>query len=133
MSKYVILLEDDGDDISLVKETLAELEMNVRVQYFARSLDMFRFLQETDEKPALILVDFNLQPDTGLAVLKKIRSDAQWNNIPVVMLSDNNLDRYKNECYRLGASSYIQKPSTLAGTRKKITSFFEYWTEVVEI
>jgi hypothetical protein len=37
------------------------------------------------------------------------------------------------EAYRLGANSFIQKPSTLHLTKEKIETFAKYWLEVVEL
>lgn len=132
MDKYVILLEEDRDDWSLVKETLLELDMDIPLRFFSDSQEMFNHL-EKNEKPALVLVDYNALPDNAIGVLKKFKSDAALREIPVVVLSDSDQDRYKSECYALGASSFIRKPDTVEGTRKKIGTFFRYWLEVVEV
>jgi len=81
----------------------------------------------------LILIDYNSTPDDGIEVLKKLKSNNAYNDIPVVILSDSDHPRYKNECYQNGASSFIKKPATAVATNKKIASFFNYWLTVVEV
>ena len=126
------MLENDTDDHSLVKETLRDLEINARVKFFSSSTDMFHFLEE-GHLPILLLIDYNSTPENGISVLQKIKSDARLNTLPVVILSESTLPEYRDEAYRLGASSFIQKPDSLQGTREKIDTFFRYWLTVAEV
>jgi CheY-like chemotaxis protein len=66
-------------------------------------------------------------------VLQRLRSDPSHNSVPVVILSDSDEQRYREESYRNGANSFIQKPSTLEATRDKIGTFFHYWLDVVGV
>jgi len=66
-------------------------------------------------------------------VLKKLKSDPDYSSIPVVILSDNNFSRYRDEAYAYGASSFIKKPGGLDDTKNKIETFFKYWFEVAEV
>src|SRR5689334_1980306 len=132
MTKYVLMLEEDSDDRYLTSETLKELGIEIPVQYLSESKDLFDFLSRAD-KPSVILIDFNTVPEDGLSILKKIKSDPAYNDIPVVILSDSDNPRYRNACYLNGASSYIKKPNTDSATREKIGTFFKYWFEVAEV
>lgn len=132
MSKSVWIVEDDSDDRYLTRETLSELGIRVPVTFLSSSDELFESLAGP-ELPSLILVDYNTLPHNGLEVLKRIKSHEAHSKIPVVILSDNDLPRYKDECYRQGASSFIKKPDTLEGTSRKIGIFFSYWLEVVEV
>lgn len=132
MNRFILMLEEDSDDRYITQETLSGLNINIPIKFFSDSADFFRFLF-TSEKPVLILVDYNSNPDNGIEVLKKLKSSPNFNDIPVVILSDSHLPRYKNECYKQGASSFIKKPDTAEATKKKIASFFNYWFDVVEV
>jgi DNA-binding NarL/FixJ family response regulator len=79
------------------------------------------------------LIDYNIAPENGVDVLRKLKRDGRFNSIPVVILSDNNLDKYSKAAYAAGASSFIKKPADMGGTRHKIETFFKYWFEVVEL
>jgi DNA-binding NarL/FixJ family response regulator len=79
------------------------------------------------------LIDYNSTPENGLEVLKKLKSNSTYSDVPVVILSDSDHPKYKNDCYKFGASSFIKKPDTAEATNKKIASFFNYWFNVVEI
>lgn len=132
MHRVVLMLEGDGDDRYITRQTLSELNIDIPIKFLSNSTALFNFLS-TSEKPVLILVDYNSNPDNGADVLKKLKSDPELCDIPVIILSDSDHPRYKNECYKLGASSFIKKPATIEATNRKITSFFNYWFNVVEV
>ena len=131
MPKSIWIVEDDSDDRYLTEETLSALNINVPVRFLSGSSELFEMLASADE-PSLILVDYNIAPDNGLAVLKELKQHEVYSKYPVVILSDTDLPRYKDECYQHGASSFIKKPNTLEGTHQKIGTFFKYWIEVAE-
>lgn len=59
--------------------------------------------------PKLVLLDIVMPKIDGFAVLQKIRENPQWNDVPVVMLTNlgqkDNVDR----CLEMGANGYIIK------------------------
>ena len=132
MNRFVLMLEGDGDDRYITEQTLSELDIDIPIRFFSNSTDLFNFLSG-EEKPSLVLIDYNSTPDNGIVVLKKLKADFRLNDIPVIILSDSDHPKYKNECYRHGASSFIKKPDTAEATNKKIAAFFHYWFDVVEV
>jgi DNA-binding NarL/FixJ family response regulator len=81
----------------------------------------------------LLLIDYNSVPENGSEVLKKIKSLQPINTIPIVILSDSISEKYRDECYAYGASSFIRKPQTVKDTARKIETFFKYWLNVAEV
>jgi CheY-like chemotaxis protein len=132
MDKYVLMLEDDTDDRYITNETLSELGIGIPIKFFSNSHDFLNFLSAS-EKPALMLIDFNSTPENGLEVLKKVKNNEQYKDIPVVILSDNDIPHYRAKCYASGAASFIKKPDTHKATKQKIGTFFKYWMDVAEL
>ena len=124
------MLEDDSDDRYLTREVLDDLDFDLTIDFFSNSNDLFAGLQNT--KPDLILVDYNSTPQNGIEVLRKLKASDNLRSVPVVVLSDSSLPKYKTECYTEGASGFVIKPSSMEETKKKINLFFTYWTEVAE-
>ena len=79
--------------------------------YSLRNCAMSKFLKaiSTTDQPSLLLIDYNSVPENGLEVLKKIKKLQPINGVPIVILSDSVTDKYRNECYAHGASSFIKK------------------------
>lgn len=128
---YILMLEDDPDDRTLTHSVIEEAGIMVPLVYLSTYSEMENALEESP--PALILLDYNLNPETGLEVLKKLKSDENFLHIPVVILGEAKDPGFTAECYRSGANSYIVKPASMEETKKKITLFFKYWLEVAEL
>lgn len=125
------MLEDDSDDRYITNEVIKKLDLQIGVDFFSQSSDLFNFLNNA--KPDLILVDYNSTPENGIQVLKKLKQSAISRSIPVIILSDSDHSKYREECYAEGASTFVKKPSSHEGTDQKIKSFFTYWTEVAAL
>jgi CheY-like chemotaxis protein len=67
----------------------------------------------------------------GREVLREVKSDPGLRNIPVIVLTTASDDRSVDECYRLGANSFIPKPVTIEGFFNAIQRLKDYWFEVV--
>ncbi|HEX8333676.1 MAG TPA: response regulator [Segetibacter sp.] len=128
---YVLMLEDDPDDRFITKESIEKLGLNITIKFVQYSYDLFKHL-ESFENPGLILLDSNSLPENAIAVVKKLKGDARYKKIPVVVLGDSSVSRYVSECYELGVNSFIKKPSTMEETLSKIDVFFKYWFSAVE-
>ena len=129
--KPVYMLEDDSDDRFITKSTIEELNLPIEVIFFAKSDEFIEFLS-TGNKSSLILIDYNCNPDNGVAVLKRIKQMEIHKGTPLIILSDSSVSKYKQECYALGASYFIQKPLRLNRTKEVIELFFTYWFTIAE-
>jgi CheY-like chemotaxis protein len=128
--RYILMLEDDPDDRYLTSSVLESLEINVPLRFLSNTKELITTLETST--PILILTDFNLNPETGLDILEKIKAHSSFQHIPVVVLGDTNDDNFIAKCYRKGASTYAIKPSSIEATSNKIRLFFNYWLEVAE-
>ena len=59
----------------------------------------------------LILLDIMLPHMNGLDILKKIKADARYKNIPVILLTNLGQDNIIKEAFALGAKDYVIKAS----------------------
>ncbi|RKY62577.1 MAG: response regulator, partial [Candidatus Latescibacterota bacterium] len=113
----ILMVEDDDGHALLVEEALREGGVTndiYRVRDGQEALD-FLYRRGTYEgkdvpRPGLILLDIQLPKMDGYEVLKKLKSDGQLKNIPVIMLTMTSDQREIDRCYELGANSYIVKP-----------------------
>jgi CheY-like chemotaxis protein len=80
--------------------------------------------------PDLILLDLKMPNIGGKEFLMEIKHDGNLNSIPVIMLTSSGLESDIEECYALGANSYIVKPVSFAEFMKTVTSIPMYWLMV---
>ena len=96
------------------EERIRELESyaleknDFEVMSFENSVEFYKALEI--RLPDLILLDIMLPGDDGLTILKNLRNNTVYENIPVIIISakDTELDRVKG--LDLGADDYMCKP-----------------------
>jgi DNA-binding response OmpR family regulator len=102
----VLLIEDDPDDVLLVKESLAEISLGkIKLEYTGR---LSRGLIElSSHHYDVVLLDLNLPDSRGLETLKTVIKS--YPKIPVVVLSGLADDATTLEAVRRGAQDYLVK------------------------
>ncbi|PLX79090.1 MAG: two-component system response regulator [Desulfuromonas sp.] len=116
--KTVLLVEDNQDDISLMKRAFRENHLSNKLVIAHDGEEALEFLfgekPSTAKKPRhlpeFVILDLRLPKISGIEVLKKIRSEEKTCSLPVIVLTSSEVERDLNESYLLGANSYIQKP-----------------------
>ncbi len=114
----ILLVEDNPIDIELTKNAFQKAQITNPLHIvndgeaaldfvFARGSYADRL---NARPPQLILLDLNLPGKNGLEVLREIKGDTRTQNIPVIILTISDSDRDIEECHRLGAEIYIEKP-----------------------
>lgn len=70
----------------------------------------------------LIISDWNMEPMTGLELLKHIRKDEKTKGIPFIMCTAESKPDNVEAALKAGVSNYISKPFNSAVLEKKIES-----------
>lgn len=103
--KTVLLVEDEGSLVNILREHLVEEGYDVLV-----AIQGEEALQKTQkDKPDLVLLDIILPRLDGFVYLRKVKSDPALKNIPVVVLSNLGQDGDVAKGKELGASEYLVK------------------------
>lgn len=103
----VFYIDDDDDDIELVKITLSEL--NESMCSFHRASDLLHLLENPPPQPSIVIVDMNMPVIDGTDVLAQIRESDKFADIPVIMYSTTATPPKIEKCKRLGANLYMIK------------------------
>ena len=83
--------------------------------------------------PAIILLDLNMPGTDGRTVLKTLKQDPQLFKIPVIIFTTSSNNEDIEECYRLGANSYVTKPINYSALEEKVRLIVRYWLEFNEL
>lgn len=83
--------------------------------------------------PAIVLLDLNMPGTDGRMVLDIVKQDPYLHSIPVIMFSTSSNSRDVDDCYRLGANSYLTKPISYSELEEKIRLTIAYWLEASEL
>jgi len=102
----VLVVDDDPSNLRLVEEVLAPLDLNLRTAASARRA--FDAIQEGP--PDLILLDRIMPGETGIDLLRRLRADARFAKIPVIIQTGCASTRELREGFDAGAAYYVTKP-----------------------
>jgi CheY-like chemotaxis protein len=137
MNPTILMLEHDEDDRYITQSMFEEHKFNVSLHFVTDSRDLIKYLQDVRNggaiSPSLILLNYVAFPNDGISILKELKSDNAFKHIPVVVLSGTVQKSIIRQCYEHGACSFIQKPSNNKESERKISNFFKYWFQTVEL
>lgn len=88
------------------------------------------YAKDTVSRPGIILLDLNMPGVDGRDVLEQLKASDQHKEIPVIVLTTSSDPRDIEECYRIGANTYIQKLVDLDKFIAAIKRLKEYWFEI---
>ncbi|TLV00422.1 response regulator [Dyadobacter luticola] len=71
-NKHIVLVEDDDDDIFLLKTAFEELNMLDKVQLFRNGQDALVYLQNQSEPPSFVISDLNMPVMNGFELLDEL-------------------------------------------------------------
>ncbi|MBQ9992126.1 MAG: response regulator transcription factor [Firmicutes bacterium] len=102
----IYCVEDDNSIRDLVIYTLQNTGFEARG--FASAAEFFEAFAK--QKPHLVLLDIMLPDMDGLEILRRIKSEAEGQKLPVIMLTAKSSEYDKVRGLDLGADDYIAKP-----------------------
>ena len=102
----IYCVEDDASVRGLIIYTLISSGFDARG--FENSDELFEALKE--EKPELILLDVMLPGEDGISILKRLRSNRGFSDIPVIMETAKTTEYDKVTGLDCGADDYLAKP-----------------------
>lgn len=105
MNKDVILIVEDNEDDYIVISRLIKTDYSTI--YDDGNGDIFQLIEK--HKPACILLDYNLGNISGSDLLKKIKTESNFSNMPVIMLTGEKNPDVIVSCMKNGASDYLGK------------------------
>lgn len=115
----VLIVEDSVAQQEMIKDLLKESGLEVTI--VSDGLEALNFIQ--GNPPDLVLLDIVMPKMNGYEVCRRLKSDPNTQNLPVVMCSakGEEFDRYWG--MKQGADAYIAKPfqpTELVGTVKQL-------------
>ena len=107
MPDRVIVVDDDQMSLKLAKRVLEKA--GIAGEFFSSGAEAIARFDGADA-PDLILLDIHMPDTDGFAVLKRLRQNAAYRNVPVVFLTGDEDVKIESEGLRAGASDFIRKP-----------------------
>ena len=106
MSKTVLTVDDSRTMRDMLK--LALVEAGYRVVQAEDGLHGLEVLAA--ETPRVIVTDINMPRLDGFGFIERVRADAAWRGIPILVLTTESDAAKKDRARRAGATGWIVKP-----------------------
>jgi chemotaxis response regulator CheB len=75
----------------------------------------------------VLLLDLHMPRCNGWDVLREVRRDDQFRNLPIVIFSSSDRELDMRSCYDLGATAYVMKPVDPAAFRQTVAHIHAFW------
>lgn len=131
----ILLVEDNPHDAEMTLRALRKNNVANRLLHLPDGAVALEYLFATgtykdrniQQKPKVILLDLKMPRVDGIEVLGRIKQDERTKDIPVVILTSSKESPDIEQCYRLGANSYIVKPVGFDNFMNVVTELGLYW------
>lgn len=118
----ILLIEDDVDDIDLLKDALNEKKVPYQMEVIMEGDKVYSYLESVEDLPEIIVMDLNLPKIGGKEILKEIKSSYTFTEIPIIVLTTSSAKEDIDYCNSMGISKYITKAATIDGWNATINS-----------
>jgi len=130
-----LIVEDEENDIYFLKHALQKAGIGNPVQVVESGQAAIDYLAGTGKfadrgaypLPTMIFLDLKLPQVHGLDVLKWIREQSSLPPLVVLVLTSSSLHEDIERAYRLGANSYVVKPSSPEKLLEIVSDFRDWW------
>jgi two-component system, cell cycle response regulator DivK len=102
----VLLVEDTEDNRQMMRHLLQM--SGFHVVEATNGKEAVELAHEID--PEIILMDLSLPIIDGLAATRQIRSDPEFNHVPIVAVSAHDTADFHNDALDAGCDAYVTKP-----------------------
>ncbi len=135
----ILLVEDNADDVALTLDAFRQCRIGNDVFVAQDGAAAMEYLfspggsaRHPPQLPVLVLLDLKLPKIDGMDVLRRIRAEKRTRRLPVVVLTSSNQTQDINDCYDLGANSYVRKPVSFDEFLEVAQQLGRYWLLINE-
>ncbi len=133
----ILLVDDSEDDVLFMQLAIEDAAIRNPIVVAEDGLKAMDYLAGTGQfsdraafpLPVLMFLDLKMPGKKGLDVLAWMRQQEHLRAIVVVVLTSSQEPSDLRQAYRLGANSYLVKPSTTHRLRELVKAVKAYWLE----
>ena len=111
--KKFLLADDDSDDREMFSEALAAIDPQIVCEGVEDGHAALQLLSGGEvDHPNIIFIDINMPVMNGWDLLKNLKSDTQFMDIPVIVYSTSSRETDREIAQDLGANCFVTKPDS---------------------
>ena len=112
MPSGILLVDDDVEDQYIFCDAMNAVDNEEPVHIKCCGTDAVAYLTSLppNQLPCVVLADLNMPKMNGAELLKQLKDDKRFKNIPVIIYTTSVNEMEKRASLRMGAHDYITKP-----------------------
>ncbi|MEX0697168.1 MAG: response regulator [Dongiaceae bacterium] len=119
MNMSILIVDDYKTMLRIIRNLLKQLGFN----NVDEATDGSSALHKLREKGyGLVISDWNMEPMTGIQLLREVRADTHLKEMPFIMITAESKSENVVAAKEAGVSNYIVKPFNAATLKQKLTS-----------
>ena len=124
--RYTILyVDDDADDLALISEAFEKYTDDLRVLHAGNGIEGLKLLEKMHNEhrlPCLLIIDINMPIMDGKQMLRKLREQVSYRELPVILFSTSNSMRDHQFAEKHDAE-FISKPTKYGELKALVEQF----------
>ena len=137
----VLLVEDNPRDVRLTQRAFAQASIPHELRVVRDGDDALTYLHRqgayadptTSPRPDVVLLDLNLPRMSGHELLRQIKQDSRYKQMPIIVLTTSGRSDDVRLAYEAGANAYLLKPVEFSRFTNVIEQLGKFWLETVEL
>lgn len=115
----ILIVDDYKTMLRIIRNLLKQLDFN----NVDEAMDGSEALKKLREKKfGLVISDWNMEPMTGLQLLREVRSDIKLKELPFIMVTAESKTENVVAAKEAGVSNYIVKPFNAETLKQKLVT-----------
>jgi len=106
--KSVLIVEDSATTMAMIKAVIEDMGEDFTVLEANTGFEALRMLPQ--EQFDLIITDINMPDVNGLELINFVKSNPNYQHIPIIIVTTERSNADKERGLALGASAYVTKP-----------------------
>lgn len=132
--KVILIAEDDADDRLLIQEAFDELGSPSILIFFEDGDELISYLKgfnptEAAILPDLFMLDLNMPKTDGKEVLRYLKSQNVFCEIPVVIFTTSKSPEDEASLLNMGAAGFYSKPSSFTNLVDTVQQISIRWID----
>ncbi len=115
----ILIVDDYKTMLRIIRNLLKQLNFN-NVDEATDGSEALKKLRE--KKFSLVISDWNMEPMTGLQLLREVRSDIKLKELPFIMVTAESKTENVIAAKAAGVSNYIVKPFNAETLKQKLVT-----------